>query len=238
MCFAQTKDSRRKVNGSAVLPRNEKQCRLSFFVPSCPSGREGAFFGTHPWMSKEIHTEVKHAMPNAKVLAEKQAVVAELAEKMKNAQAGVLVDYKGITVDNDTKLRAELRKNGVEYAVVKNTLTRFAAKQVGFDELSDVLNGTTALALSMDDAIAPARVIVDFMKKNPKVPFQVKAGFVEGKIVDEDTIKQLGELPGKEMLVAMVLGTLNAPIAALARAINAIAEQKGAPAAAEAPAAE
>ena len=189
-------------------------------------------------MSKEIHTEVKHAMPNAKVLAEKQAVVAELAEKMKNAQAGVLVDYKGITVDNDTKLRAELRKNGVEYAVVKNTLTRFAAKQVGFDELSDVLNGTTALALSMDDAIAPARVIVDFMKKNPKLPFQVKAGFVEGKIVDVDTIKQLGELPGKEMLVAMVLGTLNAPIAALARAINAIAEQKGAPAAAEAPAAE
>ncbi len=177
-------------------------------------------------------------MPNAKVLEEKKAIVASLAEKMKNASAGVLVDYKGITVENDTKLRAELRKNGVEYSVVKNTLTRFAAKEVGFDELDGVLNGTTALALSMDDAIAPARVIVDFMKKNPKVPFQVKAGFVEGKLVDVDTIKQLGELPGKDMLVAMVLGTLNAPIAALARAINAIAEQKGAPAAAEAPAAE
>lgn len=173
-------------------------------------------------------------MPNAKVLAEKQAVVAALVEKMKNASAGVLVDYKGITVENDTKLRAELRKNGVEYAVVKNTLTRFAANQVGFEALDPVLNGTTALAISMDDAIAPARVITDFMKKNPKVPFQVKAGFVEGKVVDSATIAQLGELPSKDVLVAMVLGTMNAPIAALARAINAIAEKQGAPAAEEA----
>ena len=167
-------------------------------------------------------------MPNAKVLAEKQAIVAALVEKMKNASSGVLVDYKGITVELDTKLRAELRKNGVEYAVVKNTLTRFAA------------NGTTALAISMEDEIAPARVITDFMKKNPKLAFSVKAGFVDGEVVDADTIKQLGELPGKDVLVAMVLGTMNAPIAALARAINAIAEQKGAPAeAAEAaPAAE
>ena len=180
-------------------------------------------------------------MPNAKVLAEKQAVVAALVEKMKNASAGVLVDYKGITVENDTKLRAELRKNGVEYTVVKNTLTRFAANQVGFEALDPVLNGTTALAISMDDAIAPARVITDFMKKNPKVPFQVKAGFVEGKVVDSATIAQLGELPSKDVLVAMVLGTMNAPIAALARAINAIAEKQGAPAAEEAapaPAAE
>lgn len=179
-------------------------------------------------------------MPNAKVLAEKQAIVAALVEKMKNASSGVLVDYKGITVELDTKLRAELRKNGVEYAVVKNTLTRFAAKEVGFEALDPVLNGTTALAISMEDEIAPARVITDFMKKNPKLVFSVKAGFVDGEVVDADTIKQLGELPGKDVLVAMVLGTMNAPIAALARAINAIAEQKGAPAeAAEAaPAAE
>lgn len=179
-------------------------------------------------------------MPNAKVLAEKQAIVAALVEKMKNASSGVLVDYKGITVELDTKLRAELRKNGVEYAVVKNTLTRFAAKEVGFEALDPVLNGTTALAISMEDEIAPARVITDFMKKNPKLAFSVKAGFVDGEVVDADTIKQLGELPGKDVLVAMVLGTMNAPIAALARAINAIAEQKGASAeAAEAaPAAE
>ena len=179
-------------------------------------------------------------MPNAKVLAEKQAIVAALVEKMKNASSGVLVDYKGITVELDTKLRAELRKNGVEYAVVKNTLTRFATKEVGFEALDPVLNGTTALAISMEDEIAPARVITDFMKKNPKLAFSVKACFVDCEVVDADTIKQLGELPGKDVLVAMVLGTMNAPIAALARAINAIAEQKSAPAeAAEAaPAAE
>lgn len=180
-------------------------------------------------------------MPNAKILAEKQAIVAALAEKMKNASAGVLVDYKGITVEQDTKLRAELRKNGVDYAVVKNTLTRFAAKEVGFEALDPVLNGTTALAISMEDEIAPARVITDFMKKNPKLAFNVKAGFVDGEVVGPETIKQLGELPSKDVLIAMVLGTMNAPIAALARAINAIVEQKGAPAeAAEeaAPAAE
>lgn len=180
-------------------------------------------------------------MPNAKVLSEKQAIVAALTEKMKNASSGVLVDYKGITVELDTALRAELRKNGVEYAVVKNTLARFAAKQVGFEELDPVLNGTTALAISTEDEIAPARVISEFIKKNPKLPFSVKAGFVDGKVVDAKTIAELGELPGKDVLVAMVLGTMNAPIAALARAINAIAEKQGAPAgeaAAEAPAAE
>ena len=112
-------------------------------------------------------------MPNAKVLAEKQAVVAALAEKMKNASAGVLVDYKGITVENDTKLRAELRKNNVEYAVVKNTLTRFAAKEVGFEALDPVLNGTTALAISMEDSIAPARVISEFIKSLSKNFFSI-----------------------------------------------------------------
>ena len=105
-------------------------------------------------------------MPNAKVLAQKQAMVSELADKMRNASAGVFVDYKGITVEADTKLRAELRKAGVEYSVVKNTLTRFAANEVGFTELDPILNGTTALALGMDDPIAPAKLIVDFAKKN------------------------------------------------------------------------
>ena len=181
-------------------------------------------------MSKRNNHGGETRMPNAKILAEKQAVVASMVEKLKNASAGVLVDYKGITVEHDTKLRAELRKNNVEYSVVKNTLTRFAAKEVGFEGLDPVLNGTTALAISMDDSIAPARVISEFIKKNPKVPFEIKAGFVDGQVVDVETIKQLGELPGKDVLVAMVLGTMNAPIAALARAIKAIAEQQGAPA--------
>lgn len=167
-------------------------------------------------------------MPNAKVLADKQAVVAELAEKMRNAKAGVLVDYKGITVEADTKLRSDLRKNGVEYAVVKNTLTRFAAKEVGFGELDPILNGTTALAMSMEDEITPAKLLSEFAKKNSKF-FSIKAGFVDGKVVDSATVERLGALPSKDVLLAMVLGTMNAPIASLARAIKAIADQKGAP---------
>lgn len=168
-------------------------------------------------------------MPNAKVLADKQAIVAELAEKMRSAKSGVLVDYKGITVAADTKLRAELRKNGVEYAVVKNTLTRLAAKEVGFDALDPILNGTTALAMSMESEVTAAKVLAEFAKKNSKF-FSIKAGFVDGKVVDPATVEHLGSLPSKDVLVAMVLGTMNAPIASLARAIKAIADKQGAPA--------
>lgn len=178
----------------------------------------------------KIYTEVKTSMPNAKVLSEKQAIVAALAEQMKNASAGVFVDYKGITVEADTKLRADMRANNVEYAVVKNTLTRFAAKEVGFDELDPILNGTTALAMSAEDPIAPCRMVGNFIKANPKTSFAVKGGFVEGKVVDVATIMALSELTNKGDLIATVLGTLNAPIAALARALNAIAEKQGAPA--------
>lgn len=179
-------------------------------------------------------------MPNAKVLAEKQAIVKELAEKMKNASSGVFVDYKGINVEDDTKLRAEMRKNNVEYSVVKNTLTRFAIKEIGFDELDPILNGTTALAISMEDSILPSKIVGDFAKKHPKT-YKIKAGFVDGKIVDVETIEQLGSLPSKDILVAMVLGTMIAPIASLARAIQAIADKSGEGAPAEeaaAPAAE
>ena len=165
-------------------------------------------------------------MTNATVLSEKQAIVAALAEKMKNASSGVLVDYKGINVEQDTKLRRTLREHNVEYAVVKNTLARFAAKQVGFDALDPILNGTTAIAISMEDSILPSKLLVDFAKDNPKV-FQIKAGFVDGAVVDKDTIESLSKLQSKEILLATVLGTLNAPIGALARALNAILEQKG-----------
>jgi len=177
------------------------------------------------------YTEVKIRMPNAKVLSEKQAIVAALAEEMKEAKAGVFVDYKGITVEADTKFRSDLRANNVHYSVVKNTLTRFAAQQVGFEALEPILNGTTALAISAEDPIAPCRLVGKFIKDNPKTTFAVKGGFVEGKIVDVDTIMALSELSTKNDLVATVLGTLNAPIAALARAINAIAEKQGAGAA-------
>lgn len=168
-------------------------------------------------------------MPNAKVLSEKQQIVAELAAKMQNATAGVLVNYEGITVELDTKLRAELRKNGIYYAVVKNTLTRLAAKQSGYEGLDQWLNGATAIAITDGDPVQPAKLLSDFAKKQPKF-FEVKGGFIEGKVVDAENVNYIASLPSKEILIATVLGTLNAPIAALARAINAIAEQKGAPA--------
>ena len=102
-------------------------------------------------------------LPNAAVLKEKQAIVAELAEKMKNASAGVLVDYKGITVANDTKLRRDLRNAGVEYSVVKNTLTKLAADQVGFNDIDEHLNGTTAIAISPSDPIAAAKILYNYV---------------------------------------------------------------------------
>ena len=103
-------------------------------------------------------------MPNAKVLSEKQAIVAALTDKVQNAAAGVLVDYKGITVAEDTALRAKCRENDIEYTVVKNTLLRFAFNNCGLNELDDQLNGTTSLAICASDPVAPARVIAEFAK--------------------------------------------------------------------------
>ena len=178
-------------------------------------------------------------MPNAKVLSEKQAIVADLTEKIKGAASGVLVDYKGITVAEDTALRAELRKNDVDYAVVKNTLVRFAINNCGMEALDDVLNGTTSLAISHGDPIAPMRVVNKFAKQFNGAKFTIKAGFMDGKVLSLDEINALAELPSKEVLQAQVLGTMLAPITSLAIVIKAICEQKGGSVdAAEEPAAE
>ena len=168
-------------------------------------------------------------MPNAKVLSEKQAIVASLTEKLQNASAGVLVDYKGITVAEDTALRAELRKNNVEYAVVKNTLLRFAAKNCGMDELDGILNGTTSLAICNDDPVAPARVISDFAKKCND-HFEIKGGFMDGKVMSLNEVMALAEIPPLPILRAQVLGTMLAPISGLACVLKQIAEKQGAPA--------
>ena len=166
-------------------------------------------------------------MPNAKVLSEKQAIVAELTEKIQKASAGVLVDYKGITVEEDTVLRRECRENGVDYAVVKNTLTRFAAEGAGLGELSECLNGTTSLAISHSDPIAPMRVINKFAKQFNGSKFVIKAGFMDGKVLPLNEILAIAELPSKEVLQAQVLGTMLAPITSLAIVLKAIAEEKG-----------
>jgi large subunit ribosomal protein L10 len=175
-------------------------------------------------------------MPNAKVLSEKQAIVAALTEQLQNAASGVLVDYKGITVAEDTALRVELRQNDVQYGVVKNTLVRFAMNNVGLNELDDVLNGTTSLATSASDPIAPMRVVNKYAKKlNDK--FVIKGGFMDGKVLSLDEINALAELPSKDVLQAQALGMMLAPITSLAIVLKAIAEKNGAPAE-EAPAAE
>ncbi len=168
-------------------------------------------------------------MPNAKILNEKQAIVAALTETLKTASSGVLVDYKGITVAEDTALRQELRENGVEYSVVKNTLVRFATKNVGMEELDEVLNGTTSLAVSKDDPIAPMRIINKYSKQMGD-RFNIKAGFMDGKVLPLEDVAALAELPSKDALLGQVLGMMLAPITSLAIVIKAIAEKDGAPA--------
>ncbi len=174
-------------------------------------------------------------MPNAKVLSEKQAIVEKLTETLQSAASGVLVDYKGITVAEDTALRHELRENGVEYSVVKNTLVRFAIDKVGMQELDEVLNGTTSLAISKDDPIAPMRIINKYSKQLGD-RFNIKAGFMDGKVIPLSDVAALAELPSKDALLGQVLGMMLAPITSLAIVIKAIAEKNGeaAPAAEEA----
>ena len=174
-------------------------------------------------------------MPNAKVLSEKQAIVEALTERIKNASAGVLVDYKGITVAEDTALRTELRKDEVNYTVVKNTLTRKALDKLGMAELDEVLNGATALATAENDPIAPFRILNDYSKKLGD-RFNIKAAFMDGKVLSASEIAEMAELPSKDALYAKVLGTMIAPITGLAVCLGQILEQKGG--SLEAPAAE
>ena len=174
-------------------------------------------------------------MPNAKVLESKKAIVDALADKLQAASSAVFVDYKGITVAQDTELRNQFRAAGVEYSVVKNTLTRFAANKAGYTEFDEVLNGTTSMASTTDDPIAPARVVCEFAKKNKNV-VKIKGGMVEGKVLSVEELMSFGELPSKNALVAQVLGTFLAPISSLAVVLNQILEQNGGAPAEEAPA--
>ena len=179
-------------------------------------------------------------MPNAKVLESKKAVVEQLTGKIQEATSVVFVDYKGITVAQDNELRKQFREADVEYSVVKNTLTRFATKNVGYD-FDEVLNGTTAMAITTGDPIAPARIVCEFAKKN-KLPLAIKGGVVEGSVLTAAELNGFGELPSKNALVASVLGTFLAPISSLAFVLDQVRIQKESgvepAAAAEAPAEE
>lgn len=181
-------------------------------------------------------------MPSAKVLEQKKAVVAELVDRLKSSVTGVLVNYEGINVADDTAMRKELREAGVKYSVVKNTLLSRACEEAELTGLQTTLEGTTAIATSDEDYAAAARILADYAKKIKT--FEIKAGYLDGEVVDLATIDKLAKLPSRDMLLANVLGAFQAPIASFARAMQAIVDKGGveaclaeaAPAAEEAPA--
>ena len=162
-------------------------------------------------------------MPNASVLELKKQQVAEISEKLSKAVTGVVVDYKGISVADDTKLRKELREADVEYFVVKNTILSRAIEGTDLEEMKSVLEGTTAIALSNEDYTAAARILCKYAESHDN--FKVKSGFLDGKVVDVATIDSLAKLPTKEVLLATVCSAFQAPIAAFARAVQAIVDK-------------
>lgn len=164
-------------------------------------------------------------MPNANVLKEKQELVAALAEKIKNSAAGVVVDYRGITVADDTKLRRELREAGVHYAVIKNNILRRAAEEAGLGELTAHMTGTTAFAYSEEDPIAAAKILNKYAEAS-KDKFEIRAGYMDGKALDKDGVTAVAKLPGKQELLTMLCMALNGNIRGLAVALNAVKEKK------------
>ena len=174
-------------------------------------------------------------LASEKILEIKKQQVAEVADWFKGSIAGVVVDYKGISVEDDTKLRKELREADVRYVVLKNTILRRAAEEAELSELNDVFKGTTAVAFSEDDYTAAARILGKYAKDVDS--FSIKGGFMDGAVVDLATVEKLATLPTREVLLSMLCNVLNAPIAKLARAIQAVADKGEAPAE-EAPAEE
>jgi len=174
-------------------------------------------------------------MPSEKILVQKKEAVVEFTALLQDAKAGVLVDYRGLTVEQDTKMRSELRAAGVEYKVIKNTLARYSIKEAGLDGLDTSLAGPTAWAISNNDLVAPAKIIAKFAKDFEAL--EIKAGFMEGNVLNVAEVDQLAKLPSKEELIAKVMAGLNTPatglvgvlngsMRALAIALNALAEKK------------
>ncbi|MBD5113272.1 MAG: 50S ribosomal protein L10 [Ruminococcaceae bacterium] len=163
-------------------------------------------------------------MPSESVLAQKQQFVADLAEKLKNAACGVLVDYKGISVEDDTKLRKELREANVDYFVVKNTLLKRACDIAGLSGLDEVLNGTTAIALSNEDIIAAPKVLFK-QAESSNGKFSIKLGFVDGQVISKEDVEAYAKLPSKETLLSQLVFMLQSPIQRFAIAINEIAKK-------------
>ncbi len=172
-------------------------------------------------------------MPSNKILEQKKQIVADLAEAIKNSTSGVLVNYQGITVDSDTKMRKELREAGIKYVVVKNTMTGRACEMNGMDDMKPYLTGMTALAIGANDPVAPAKILKSYADKLES--FKIVAGYLDGKVVDDKTVLALAEIPSKEVLIAKLLGSIRSPLYGFAYALQAIVDKNGeaAPVAAE-----
>ncbi len=156
----------------------------------------------------------------------KKPIVDEIAENVKDAQSVVLVDYRGLTVAQDTELRTQFRTAGVVYKVYKNTMMNFAFKGTEFESLSESLEGPSAIAISKDDATAPARIIAKFAKTAPAL--EMKGGVIEGNYYDATGMQEIAKIPSREELLSKLLGSIQSPVANFARVIKQIAEKGGA----------
>ena len=157
--------------------------------------------------------------------AAKREIVEQLKERIKSCQSFVVLDYKGLTVAKDTEFRNELRKNGVEYKVYKNTLFRIALNELGYTEFDEALNGPSSFAFGIEDAVAPAKVAAESIKKLNAM--SIKCGMFDGKFADAATCNAMAKVPSKEVLLGMLVSVLSAPMRGLAVALNAIAEKQG-----------
>ena len=164
-------------------------------------------------------------MPSAQVLESKKKIVADLSERMKNSVAGVIVKYEGITVEKDTALRAELRKAGVEYTVIKNTLIKRACDEVGFEALGKDLSGMSAIATSESDPVVAAKILKKYADSIDS--FEIKSGYVDGGVLDAAGVNELAELPSKEQLIGRVLGSIQSSLYSLAYVLQAIVDKDG-----------
>jgi len=171
-------------------------------------------------------------MPSEKILEKKKAVVEELAQKLKDAKSIVLADYRGLTVEQDTKLRKALREAGVEYKVIKNSIISFAVRNSDLEGISKYLSGPTAVAMSATDPVAPSKVLAKFAKDNKQL--EIKGGMVEGNIIDVAGVEELASTPSREELLGRLIGSLQGSLYGLAIALNAIADKQEQPAEAQA----
>ena len=163
-------------------------------------------------------------MPSASVLEQKKQVVSALQSRISDSIAGVVVEFKGITVADDTAMRKELREAGVEYTVVKNTLLSLALKDTSLESMNEVLEGTTAIATSNSDYVAAARILNNYAGKVDS--FNLKSGYIDGEVISLDKLKELATLPSRETLLSMVANVFSAPIASFARAVQAIVDKE------------